>query len=111
MVDTLLGTGMAALSLVLALRLRNHGPFYTVIGFVSLPLTFISTAFAPLGTMSGWLRTLAGLNPLTYAIDAVCSVVLEHAVLAAIGHLGFYLLVFDGLCLVLGVAVFRRTLC
>lgn len=108
--DTLLGTGMATLSLVLAFRLRNHGPFYTIIGFVSLPLTFISTAFAPLATMSGWLRTLAGLNPLTYAIDAVRSVVLEHAGLAAIAHLGLYLLIFDGLCLALGVAVFRRAL-
>jgi len=108
--DTLLGTGIATLSLVLAFRLRNHGPFYTIIGFVSLPLTFISTAFAPLHTMSGWLRTLAGLNPLTYAINAVRSVVLDHAGLGAVAHLGLDLVVFDGLCLALGVWVFRRAL-
>ncbi len=108
--DTLLGTGIATLSLVLAFRLRNHGPFYTIIGFVSLPLTFISTALAPLHTMSGWLRTLAGLNPLTYAIDAVRSIVLQHAAVSGIAHLGIYLLIFDGLCLIIGVSVFRRAL-
>jgi ABC-2 type transport system permease protein len=108
--DTLLGTGMATLSLVLAFRLRNHGPFYTIIGFVSLPLTFVSTAFAPLHTMSGWLRTLAGLNPLTYAVNAVRALLIGPGSLDALLRLGLYLAVFDGAALALGIWVFRRAL-
>jgi len=108
--DTLLGTGIATLSLVLAFRLRNHGPFYTIIGFVSLPVTFISTAFAPLDTMAGWLRALARLNPLTYAVDAVRAVVVGSAVGGTLLHLGLYLILFDAGCLALGWWVFRRSL-
>lgn len=43
----LLGSGVAIVSLVLAFALRSHGPFYAVLGFITLPMTFLSTAFAP----------------------------------------------------------------
>ena len=61
--DVFVGSGIAILSLVLAFRLRSHGPFYSVIGFFQLPLTSLSTAFAPLATMAPWMRTLAAWNP------------------------------------------------
>lgn len=108
--DILVGAGISILSLVLALRLKSHGPFYTIIGFVSLPLTFLSTALAPLGTMSGWLRSLAAWNPLTYAVDAVRASMLTHAGWPAVLPLLGYLALFDALCLVLGVAAFRKAL-
>ena len=34
-------------------------------------LTFLSSAFVPLATMPGWLQTIARLNPVTYAVDAL----------------------------------------
>jgi ABC-2 type transport system permease protein len=108
--DVLIGSGIGILSLVLAFRLKGHGPFYAILGFVTLPLTFLSTAFAPLTTMAGWLRWLASWNPLTYAIDAVRSVLIAHASFGAVAGLLAYLLVFDLLCLAFGVRVFRRAL-
>jgi len=34
-------------------------------------LTFLSSAFVPLATMPGWLQTIARLNPVTHAVDAL----------------------------------------
>lgn len=109
-VDVLLGSGIGIVSLVLAMLLKSHGPFYAVIGFISLPVTFVSTAFAPLATMAPWLRVMAGLNPLTYATDAVRDLLLYHAPASAVLPLIGDLVAFDGLCLAVGLVVFRRAL-
>ncbi len=42
------------------------------IGFLFVfPLTFASSAFAPAGTMPGWLQVFVNHNPITYAVDAI----------------------------------------
>jgi ABC-2 type transport system permease protein len=38
---------------------------------VMMPFMFISSAFAPLNTMPAWMRTLATLNPVAHAADAL----------------------------------------
>jgi ABC-2 type transport system permease protein len=38
---------------------------------VMMPFMFVSSAFAPLDTMPGWMRTLAALNPVAHAADAL----------------------------------------
>ncbi len=35
------------------------------------PLTFASSAFAPVGNMPGWLQAWAKVNPVTKAVDAM----------------------------------------
>jgi ABC-2 type transport system permease protein len=37
---------------------------------VMFPLMFTSSAYMPVETMPGWLRTLAAINPVTYSVDA-----------------------------------------
>ena len=46
---------------------------------VMMPFMFISSAFAPLDTMPGWMRTLAALNPVAHAADALRGNVLGTA--------------------------------
>jgi ABC-2 type transport system permease protein len=41
-----------------------------------MPFMFVSSAFAPLETMPGWLETAAKANPVTHTIDAVRSLAL-----------------------------------
>ena len=41
-----------------------------------MPLMFVSSAFAPLDTMPGWMRTLANANPVGHATDALRGAVL-----------------------------------
>jgi ABC-2 type transport system permease protein len=46
---------------------------------VMMPLMFMSSAFAPLGTMPGWMRALANANPVSHATDALRGAVLGTA--------------------------------
>jgi len=92
----------------LAFALKSHGQFFPIIGFVSLPLTFASSALVPLALMPAWLRAVARLNPMTYAIDAVRDLILggwRPAELA--GTIGT-LLVFDLCCVALAGVALRR---
>jgi ABC transporter DrrB family efflux protein len=46
-------------------------------GFIWLfPLTFISSAFAPPGTMPGWLQAFVEVNPVTRVVDALRALLL-----------------------------------
>jgi ABC-2 type transport system permease protein len=46
---------------------------------VMMPFMFISSAFAPLDTMPGWMRSLAALKPVAHAADALRGNVLGTA--------------------------------
>lgn len=106
----LFGAGVASLSVALAFALRDHADFFTITGFVTLPLMFVSSALVPLDQMPGWLRPLAQLNPMTHAIEAVRSLVLHGwPVTELLTQLGL-LVIFDLLCVALATGVLRRGL-
>ena len=46
---------------------------------VMMPFMFVSSAFAPLDTMPGWMRALANVNPVSHATDALRGAVLGTA--------------------------------
>ena len=46
---------------------------------VMMPLMFVSSAFAPLDTMPGWMRAMAAANPVGHATDALHGAVLGTA--------------------------------
>ncbi|MDV2998695.1 MAG: hypothetical protein N5P05_000301 [Chroococcopsis gigantea SAG 12.99] len=112
--------GMTALSLSLAFALPGHIELIAVIFVTNLPLLFASTALAPLTFMADWLKVVASLNPLTYAIEPIRyiyfnpswslnSIVLETPWLAFsfLGVLGV-LLVFDAIILLSIQPLLRR---
>lgn len=39
--------------------------------FLFVPVLFLTTTFAPLDAMSGWLRAVAVVNPVTYVLDGM----------------------------------------
>lgn len=93
----LLTFGFTALSLGLAFALRAHFEMLSLIQVVALPAVFVSTAFAPLEFMPGWLQWAASLNPLTLAITPVRQLLLTqtwshdivlHAPWASLGMAG-----------------------
>lgn len=106
----LFGAGIASLSVALAFVLRNHGEFFTITGFVTLPLMFVSSALVPLDLMPGWLRALAQFNPMTHAIEAVRSLVLDGWPVADLLRQVGYLTGFNLLCVALATWVLRRGL-
>lgn len=72
----LLGGGIACLSIALAFGLSGHTQFFSISSVLSLPLIFLSNALVPLDQMPAWLRAIAAVNPLTYAISLMREVIL-----------------------------------
>lgn len=66
----LLGTGFA--SFTVAVGLRSGNPAATQgASFLFFPLSFLTATFVPLALLSGWIKTAATLNPITYILEAM----------------------------------------
>jgi ABC-2 type transport system permease protein len=116
----LIVAGVTALSLGLAFALPGHVELIAVIFVTNLPLLFASTALAPLNFMADWLKVVASVNPLTYAIEPIryiylnaqwslSSVVLETPWLnLSFGASLLALLVFDVAILLVIQPILRR---
>jgi ABC-2 type transport system permease protein len=72
--------GLAWVFLALGSWLRNAEAMQSV-GFLAMfPLMFASSAYVPLAGLPGWLRAIARVNPLTYAVDAARNLALAMPV-------------------------------
>jgi ABC-2 type transport system permease protein len=109
-IGLLLGFGVTVISLMLAFALENHGDFFAIMGLTALPLTFLSSAFVPLETLPAWMRLAAQINPMTYAIDAMRSLILAGWDGPRLLVMAIVLLFFDGAMFWLGAKVLSRHL-
>ena len=75
----LLAGAMSALFGRIGDRLRRPDVVQFAGMMVMMPFMFVSSAFAPLHTMPGWMRALAALNPVAHAADALRGNVLGTA--------------------------------
>lgn len=110
LVGMLLGVGLVSISMMLAFSIKRHGEFFTLIGFIGLPLIFLSSALAPTHVMPPWMRALAQLNPMTYAIDATRSLVIVGWDWGLVAAMVGALLLFDAVALVASASLLRRGL-
>jgi ABC-2 type transport system permease protein len=100
----LFGILISSFATTIALYLDDHDSYSAFNTMISMPLFFTSSALMPYSVMPAWLATIAHLNPLSYAIDAVRDV-------GTGGFAAFPLLVLLGLTvIVLGICiqVFRK---
>ena len=91
-VAVFLSIGFAAAALVVATQQGGQLP-----GLVTAVLTLLSGAFFPLALLPAWLRAIANLSPLTWALRALRASTLPRASTAGIVH--------DLLAIVAGSAV------
>lgn len=90
----------ATFSLIIACLVKTRERFMGMGQILTMPLFFGSSAIYPIAIMPGWLQVFAHLNPLTYQVDALRTLMLAH------GHSAFGLpLDFGVLIGVLGVLV------
>ena len=106
------GVGLTAISMAMAFSVKSHGDFFSVLGFLSLPMIFLSSALVPLAAMPSWMGFLAQFNPMTWAIDAVRPLILSgwSEALPKIGVVAVGMAMFDALCLYGGAKAFRRAM-
>ncbi len=71
-----LGVGFSGLTVAIALR---SGSAAATQGgsFLFFPLTFLTATFVPVALLSGWIKTAAIYNPITYILEAMRSVLLD----------------------------------
>lgn len=71
----LLGTGFAGFGVSVAL-LTGSAAATSGASFAFFPLTFLTATFVPINLLSGWLKTAAELNPITYILQATRDILL-----------------------------------
>ena len=74
-----LAGAMSALFGLIGDRLRRPDVVQFAGMMVMMPLMFISSAFAPIETMPGWMQAMATVNPVAHATDALRGHVLGTA--------------------------------
>jgi ABC-2 type transport system permease protein len=96
----------------MAFSVKSHGDFFSVLGFLSLPMIFLSSALVPLSAMPAWMSFLARFNPMTWAIDAVRPLILSGwgEALPKVAMVFVVMAVFDALCLYGGGRAFRKAM-
>jgi ABC-2 type transport system permease protein len=74
----LIGILMASVSYAVALWLRDENSFAPLIFTSTLPLLLLSGVLLPLSLAPGWLRDIADIDPLRYAVDAARDLFNDH---------------------------------
>ena len=100
----LFGVLFAAIGNTIALTVGDTDSYSAVNSMISMPLFFASSALMPYDVMPNWLRPIAKLNPLSYAIDAIRALMSGTILWLSIGILAVLSVLVLGIC----VSVFRR---
>lgn len=98
----LLGLSFAGFTIGLALLTGNAAATQSG-NFLFFPLTFLTATFVPVDLLQGWLKTAATINPITYVLDAMRTLMID-------GWDGQALLLGLGSCLLLGALTFAFSL-
>ncbi|MFO0748490.1 MAG: ABC transporter permease [Myxococcota bacterium] len=100
----ILGSALfATFSLVIACLVKTRERFMGVGQLMTMPLFFASNAIYPLELMPGWLRVIAGVNPLTYLVDALRTLMV-HGTTSAHGLVADFAVLVSGFLVVLWIA-------
>lgn len=106
--SVLFSFGMICLGLSMALASPTAWEFFGMVSFIELPMIFASSALFPQDLMPNWLRVVTMVNPLSYYVNAVRSLIVEGLDWSQIGVGTLALLIFDLLLFVLVRASYRR---
>ncbi|WP_456468754.1 ABC transporter permease [Archaeoglobus sp.] len=72
-VGLLLAVAFSSFGVSLATKIQSMEGFQMIMAVLMLPIIFLSGAIYPVSTMPWWMRLLAYINPLTYAVDGARS--------------------------------------
>jgi ABC-2 type transport system permease protein len=70
------GLAYSAVGFAIALKTGNSQATQSI-WVLTMPLMFLTTAFAPKEALTGWLRTAATFNPMTYVLDGMRALAME----------------------------------
>jgi ABC-2 type transport system permease protein len=102
---TLGGVGMG---IILSAKAESMESFDQLAMLVTMPSMFLTGVFFPLSSAPVWMQYLARCVPLTYAIDAMRTIMVKGQDLNAISYDLMILALFALITFTLGVRLFRR---
>ena len=70
-IAVLLTFAFSGISIAVGALVKQPETFWAVVNFLTVPLLFTSSALFPLEFVPAWLRAIAYLNPVTYAINSM----------------------------------------
>jgi ABC-2 type transport system permease protein len=73
----LLSVAVTGLGVAIAARMRSMQGFQMLMNFLVMPLYFLSGAMFPVASAPTWMKVLMTVDPLTYGVDALRTVVLS----------------------------------
>ena len=105
-------TALALVGLMFLLMVRVNDPLVprAIFGVLNTVLYFPSGAVYPQEGFPAWLRAIAVVDPFTYAVHALKSLLLKNTGFGAISLDLAYLFVFATVAMALATLLFRRTL-
>lgn len=107
----LITSGLVCIGLTFASLLKSFEGFGLIQTFINLPMFFLSGALFPLSNVPYWLQWASFVNPLTYGVDAMRTVMMGK-VFTPLFPLSIdilVLLVFDVVIFAAGTYAFSRT--
>ena len=105
-------TAIALVSMMFLLMVRVNDPLIprATFGVLNTFLYFPSGAVYPTQAFPGWMQVISKIDPFTYAVHALKSLLLKNTGFGAIGYDLLYLAVFSLVAMTLATQLFRRTL-
>jgi ABC-2 type transport system permease protein len=105
-------TAFALVSMMFLLMVRVSDPLVprAIFGVLNTVLYFPSGAVYPQEGLPTWLRAIAAIDPFTYAVHALKSLLLKNTGIGAVWLDLAYLVVFAAAAMVAATVLFRRTL-
>lgn len=65
----IMGLGFTSLGIAIASAIKSPEGFQLIVGAITMPMTILSGAMFPLNMAPEWMRIIALVSPLTYAVD------------------------------------------
>ncbi|MDD1689877.1 MAG: ABC transporter permease [Methanoregula sp.] len=100
----LFGLVISGIATTVALYVEDHDSYAAFNTLITMPLFFTSSALMPYSVMPPWLRAIASVNPLSFAIDAIRSVESGMVPFIQVGILAILCVVVLAVCM----QVFRK---
>lgn len=103
----LISFALTALGVVIASRMESFEGFGTISNFVVMPMYFLSGAIYPTSTAPDWMKPLIAINPLSYGVDAMRTIVIHTGAFPFALDIAF-LAIFSAAMGLIALPLFRR---
>jgi ABC-2 type transport system permease protein len=106
----LLSLGLSSIYLLLTMSSSDWQIPTLISNFINLPLMFASTALFPNDNFPPWMQTISNLNPVSYSSTFGREIIFAGNIAEVSWIYFYYLLIFAGIMLSVGIVVANKTL-